>query len=416
MPTKVIEVDLAGEIADIQKLEAYPKAMILLRWRGTPLGQLWLDVKDGQLKAEHIWSVARHSLGDTLLRKVLDDALPLPKDVNQHNLGLAYSVVVCTRNRAEDLKRCIDGLLLAVAGDDDAEIIIVDNNPSDDSTRQLVAQYPEVRYVLEPRPGLNWARTKGAKVARNEVVIYTDDDVKVDPGWARAMAAPFADPQVSAVTGLVLPLEMETEAQEWFERYGGFSSRGFSRREFTANTMSPVGAANVGAGASMALQRRLINQFNLFAVELDCGTKALTGGDTYAFYRLLSSGHLLIYNPAALAWHRHRRTHDELNKALHGYSVGTCVYLMRCLFQHGDFSALNGLWWWWRHQIMHQLWLGLRRSPQANLKAMTKAELKGYLASPRAYFASLKREKALQKAQLSQPGLDLSAVDAGETL
>lgn len=416
MPTKVIEVDLAREIHDIQDLDSYPKAMLLLRWRGAPLGQLWLDVKDGQIKGPQIWSLARHTLGDTLLQKVLDDALPPLKASNQNNPPPAYSVVVCTRNRAKDLKRCIDSLLLAVAGEDDAEIIIVDNNPSDDTTRQLVAQYPGVRYVLEPRPGLNWARTKGASVAKNELVIYTDDDVKVDPGWARAMAAPFANPQVSAVTGLILPLELETEAQEWFERYGGFSSRGFTRREFTANTISPIGAANVGAGASMALRRQLVNRFNLFAVELDCGTKALTGGDTYAFYRLLSSGHLLIYNPQALAWHRHRRTHDELNKALHGYSVGTCVYLLRCLFQHKDAGGIYGLWWWWRSQIMRQLWLGLRRSSQANLKEMTLAELKGYLASPKAYLASLRREKALQKAHSARPGLDLSAVDAGESL
>ena len=48
--------------------------------------------------------------------------------------------------------------------------------------------YPQVRYVCEPRPGLNWARNRAIAEARGEIIAYTDDDVVVDRGWVRALA------------------------------------------------------------------------------------------------------------------------------------------------------------------------------------------------------------------------------------
>src|SRR5690348_9913012 len=92
------------------------------------------------------------------------------------------------------------------------EILVVDNAPSSDATRDLVsARYPRVNYVVEPRPGLDWARNRAISAASGEILAYTDDDVVVDPGWVRALARAFAeDPEAMAVTGLVVPFELET--------------------------------------------------------------------------------------------------------------------------------------------------------------------------------------------------------------
>lgn len=86
-----------------------------------------------------------------------------------------------------------------------------------------------MRYVCEPLPGLDNARNRAALTAHGEIVAYTDDDVVVDVNWVRGLAEVFVlDVDVTAVTGLVLPLELETESQALFEEYGGFS-RGFNR-------------------------------------------------------------------------------------------------------------------------------------------------------------------------------------------
>jgi len=110
-------------------------------------------------------------------------------------------------------------------------VLVVDNDPSDDRTARLSKGFP-VRYVLEPRRGLNWARTRGAEEASGEIVVFIDDDAISGNGWLDAILEPFANPEVAAVTGLVMPAELEYDAQEQFERYCGFA-RGFRRREYT---------------------------------------------------------------------------------------------------------------------------------------------------------------------------------------
>ena len=147
------------------------------------------------------------------------------------------TVAVCTRDRTAQLAGCLDSL-----GRLDypaLDVLVVDNAPSDPATARLVGErYPQVRYVCEPRPGLNWARNRAIAEARGEIIAYTDDDVVVDPGWVRALAHVFAQhPEVMAVTGLVVPYELETEAQMFFERYGGFG-RGFERKWYPVDRQS----------------------------------------------------------------------------------------------------------------------------------------------------------------------------------
>ena len=134
----------------------------------------------------------------------------------------ACTVIVCTRDRPDDLRNCLESILLSRPCA--TEIIVVDNAPPNDATARLVTEYP-VKYVVEPRQGLNWARTCGARTATSDLLLYTDDDVAVDAGWVSAMGKPFADPQVGAVTGLVLARELETPTQEAFEKYGRVFAR-----------------------------------------------------------------------------------------------------------------------------------------------------------------------------------------------
>jgi GT2 family glycosyltransferase len=392
MATMIVDIDLANGPRPVSVPTAYRSALLLLRWRGRPLGQLrWEPVEDCRIAAADLWLAASRALGERLAAAALDELLDWPAEGPSVGTPLpSCSVVVCTRDRTDDLRRCLDSICSASSGLG-AEVIVVDNAPRHDGTARLVEGYP-VRYVREPRPGLNWARGRGARVASGEVVIYMDDDVVVDRGWIDAMRRPFADPRVAGVTGLVMPAELETEAQEQFERFVGFG-RGFEYREFSAGNTDPVQAAPVGAGASMAFRRKLILGLGLFDVELDCGTPALSGGDQYAFYRLLSLGHVLVYNPHALSWHRHRRHLDELRSQLHDYSVGVCCWLLRSLLVHGEGTALSACFGWFLGHHLCQIWLGLRRHEDAQPLSLTLAEVRGVLAAPFALLASLLRER-----------------------
>lgn len=98
----------------------------------------------------------------------------IPESVN-------VSVVICTRNRSENLNLCLKSLAKQLCKPQ--EIIVVDNAPTDNSTEMVVKQYPEVIYFKEPRPGLDIARNLGAKKATCPIIAYTDDDVQVHQLW-----------------------------------------------------------------------------------------------------------------------------------------------------------------------------------------------------------------------------------------
>ena len=112
------------------------------------------------------------------------------------------------------------------------------------------------RYVREARPGLDWARNRAIAEAAGEMIAFTDDDVEVDPGWIRALVAAFAarSRRVAAVTGLVVPAELDTEAQVLFERYRGFG-RGFAAGAIAAGRRAGDGRAATARRATTAPAR-----------------------------------------------------------------------------------------------------------------------------------------------------------------
>ena len=402
MPSKVLDLDLARLPDDVADLDAYERAYVLLRWRGQPIGQLWLDVADGRLAATDLWQAAHARYGLALARVTAAELLPGTAARGAPESPLpTTTVAVCTRDRPEELRSCLAALCALTLPAN--EILVVDNAPSDERTAQVCGDFP-VRYVREDVKGLNWARTRAAREARGEIIAYMDDDARPDPCWLEALLRPFRQPAVAAVTGLVLPLELETEGQERFERYCGFS-RGFEPRVFDASRISPLAAANVGAGASMAIRRRLVDELGLFRIEMDAGTATQSGGDTYAFYRLLSLGHRVVYTPAAVAWHRHRQSPRDLARVLEGYSVGTYVFLLRCLLQHGETGAIAvGVGWFLGHHVRQLLRRLIGRVDSQPLW-LTLAEIRGVLVSPWALWRSLRRERQILHSNAASPAV-----------
>jgi cellulose synthase/poly-beta-1,6-N-acetylglucosamine synthase-like glycosyltransferase len=252
-----------------------------------------------------------------------------------------------------------------------------------------------VRYIREDRPGLNWARTAGARAAAGDIVAYTDDDVVVDAQWIRTMLVEFAaDPEIAAVTGPALALELQSEAQEIFEFRGGFV-RGWDRRVYDGVSVSPLFAGMVGAGANVAFRREVLHELRPFSHELDAGTVAESGGDTYAFYLLLSHGRRIAYTPAALVWHRHRRDMPGLARVMHGYSVGGLTMLLRCLVDHRELTALKvaGQWLWRDH--VHELARALLRRQTALPGHVVRAYWHGVFVAPGAWWRARRRERQL---------------------
>jgi len=387
MATAILDIDLAELPPGLSGLDGYTGALALIRFRGRPIGQVYLPVRNGEIGAMILRDQIIESTGPQFWQAVLHDWLEWDEAQTTHDPPLNASIAICTRDRTDDLKRCLDSLMRLP--EDGQEILVIDNCSATETTRQLVENYPAVRYVREARPGLNNARNRAIHEARNEIVAFIDDDAVADPNWLRALVRNFSNPMVACVTGLTMPLELETEAQNCFERHCPFN-RGFRRKIFKGDGYNPMATGQVGAGVNMALRRKSLLEIGLFDPALDAGTPTQSGGDHEIFSRLLIDGYSIIYDPTALSWHRHRRTWEELRRALHSYGVGVYALLTRSLLVEREWSALKIAWGWFRYDQFPALVGALRRRPGCKPLDLIVAEMRGCLAGPRAYFKSRK--------------------------
>lgn len=134
------------------------------------------------------------------------------------------SVIIPTYNRAETLRITLDSLIAQNYPADMYEMIVADNNSTDD-TRSVVESFMDnekgvkVRYMFEPRQGVHYARNSAARIALYELLYYTDDDVIADPNLLVEIIKPFEfDPEVGTATGRVLP-KWQAPPPQWILKH-----------------------------------------------------------------------------------------------------------------------------------------------------------------------------------------------------
>jgi hypothetical protein len=279
-------------LRDVDVLEPFPAVQlrpdetgvgIVVRRGGRPIGFALQSLSAGsRLKPEDVDSLAGASSLEALVRESVLDELGRDLPPCPHR----FTVVVCTRARAELLRRCLHSVQASVeaSGLPPPEFVVVDNAPPDDSTARTVRELPEVRYEVEPRAGLDFARNHALATATGDVVAFLDDDVVVDAGWFAALHELWAaHPDAGGATGQVLPYELQSQAQVAFEQYGGFRRPWVGARYTLAgvpgNPLFPYGAGMFGAGCNMSYRREAVLDLGGFDEALDTG-RPLPGGAT----------------------------------------------------------------------------------------------------------------------------------------
>jgi GT2 family glycosyltransferase len=372
--TLVAEVEIEAPLPSLDPGRA-TRLLALLRRRGRPVGLLRMS--------------AVSVVGPERLRREIDAHLPREAGPEAAPPPPAppVSIVVCTRDRAEALERCLRALApLAASGHD---VIVVDNAPSDGRARAVAAAFP-CAYVVEERPGLDRARNRGLAVARRPVVAFTDDDCEPDPRWADALAAALAAPGAAAATGLVLPRELETDAQERFESYCAHR-RTFEVRAFRDPQTPPSTAGVAGMGANMAFRREWLERLGGFDPRFDGGTPTLSGGDTEILARVLAAGGTIVYDPRALVWHRHPREIAAVRRVVFGYGVGVSAVLWKRWREDGDTRALPTALRWLAGPPVKAAWRRARGRPGAS-PDLVAFEVLGFLHGPARLRAARSRE------------------------
>lgn len=379
--TPICQVELAEPFADITLPATCTRAMLVFRWRGRVVGRSVVSTARGRLSTE--------TISQTVSRAIASDALDAwVSDFIDHDprqaVGvqvLTVTVAICTRERPEDLVRALEAVRKLTPPP--LEIIVIDNAPTTDATREVVARVSDARYIREDRRGLNAARNRALREARGDIVAFTDDDAVPEREWLAGLVPNFQDPCVTVATGLTLPLVLETEGQELFEEHCTFI-RGFRRRVFDAQQHSPFAVGPVGAGANMAVRKDAVCQLGGFDERLDGGMPTRSGGDHDLFVRALLDGHRIVYDPAAVSWHRHRRTTKELLETVYGYGVGVYAMWTGLLVERRELGVLRLAWQWFRYGQLRNL---LQRR-DAFLRRVAWQELKGCARGPFAWMAA----------------------------
>lgn len=122
---------------------------------------------------------------------------------------MKYSIVIATYDRGRDLRDTLASLA-GLRPDGPWEVIVVDNNSPDDTRAVVEAAMPafpaDLRYLVEPAQGRSPALNTGIAAARGEIIMTTDDDVRVPPDWLTAAARGLVALQCDYVGGRVLPI------------------------------------------------------------------------------------------------------------------------------------------------------------------------------------------------------------------
>ena len=392
-PIAVRMVDVSQPLQPLTGLSAYSRVRVFVTCAGRLVGaaDIWSDGAD---------SVSAMRLSDAITTHLSHDLQWVSEQPPAPPSGctLRVSVVVPSCDRPEDLRRCLTSLTTQRTVHT-VDVIVVDNRPSVGSARRVAAEFPSVRVVDETRPGLSFARNAGIVHAHGEVVVATDDDVVAPRDWIERLVAPFAAPGVMAVTGNVLPLELETEAQCRFEAYGGLG-KGFRPvqvdGEWFRTRRMAVPTWQLGATANAAFRASIFRdpRIGLLDEALGAGTPTGCSEDTDLFYRILKAGHAIRYEPTAFVWHRHRRSMDDLRAQIYAYSKGHVAYHLTTWRRDGDRRALLRLFYSLPKAYLGRVWYRLRGYSEYPV-SLVALEILGNVAGPGALWAARRRARKL---------------------
>jgi len=246
---------------------------------------------------------------------------------------MRITVALCTRNRAASLASAL-GSMAAMRRPDglDWRLLVVDNG-STDATPDVVAGFADrlpARCIAEPQAGLSHARNAAVAAAEGDWLVWTDDDVLVDPGWITAYAKGFSDfPHAAVFTGRIIP-RFDEPAVPWFRDHWRLFANALAHRDFGDSVREfRQGGAEYPFGANYAL-RMAEQKATLYAAEFGTAPgRARLGEETVVVERILAAGNTGVYLPDSIVQH------------CIGHDRQTTAYLEKYFRAAGETQALE---------------------------------------------------------------------------
>jgi GT2 family glycosyltransferase len=218
----------------------------------------------------------------------------------------AISAIVCTRHRPSDVARLVGSVL----GDhsESIELIVIDQSDNAE-TERILEQYRtdgRLRYIRSTTRGKGAALNEGLQLARSSIVVCTDDDCEVPPGWVTGMARVLQSQPAAAIAfGRVIAAP--------HDRHSGYvpvvELRG---RRLVRSTLGACGG--LGGGAAMALRRDFIRSIGGFDESFGPGARFPGAEEGDMALRALIAGQYVYETNELTIVHYGFRTFEEGRK------------------------------------------------------------------------------------------------------
>ncbi len=223
------------------------------------------------------------------------------------------SVIICTYNRDQHIRRALESLVRQDFERSAYEIIVVDNNSTDNTSGiiyRFKQEHPEYNIILtvEKRQGLSYARNKGLTLAKGKYVSYIDDDGIAREDYVSQIkhyTEQFQDDV--AFGGKVLPRYENGKEPAWMSKYIEriISIVDLGDKIKVLKKTYPV-------GCNMFFKKEALIKIGGFNTAIK-----LRSDDKYVFLKFRETGHRILYLPGVVVWHfidDYRTTLDYIKK------------------------------------------------------------------------------------------------------
>lgn len=216
------------------------------------------------------------------------------------------SLIVCTYNRDKYLYGALQCIAENGFPKEAYEIVLV-NNMSTDNTeaecKRFENDYPDVdfRYFVETNQGLSFARNRGIKESRGEVLVFLDDDSYIQKGYLNNLQKQLeAHLDADAFGGKIDPVFEIGEAPKWLSKW----NYSWVSAIDLGNQVCQFNGKAFPIGANMGISKAMLDKTGTFNTQLGRSKKNLMGGEEKdLFERIRMAGGNIYYFPDVVVHH-----------------------------------------------------------------------------------------------------------------
>ena len=217
------------------------------------------------------------------------------------------SVIICTYNRDKYIYNVMESIVKGSLSSEYYEILAIDNNSSDctkDEIFRFISDYPSfnVKYIFEPQQGLSCARNRGIDESSGDILVYVDDDARVNEDYLKSYHDFFKDnPECSAAGGPIIPEYEGYEEPEWMTYH---LKRLLTAYLYFGNKEKQFPGNNYPGGGNAAYRKSIFDMVGKYNTSLGRTGASLAGGEEKDIFRKMDGiGVKYYYLPESILYH-----------------------------------------------------------------------------------------------------------------